>query len=144
PCVWPVRGVAHRAQAHRSPRGPQCSAGVGMTLFERSGTSPTPDKAPRSARPPLADSAQRDLIRTALDATLVVEAAAGTGKTTALVGRMVAILAGARTELDRVVAVTFTEAAAGELKLRLRTAIEDARLDETRPREERERLKAAL
>ena len=66
----------------------------------------------------------RDRIRNDLDTTLVVEAAAGTGKTTALVGRIVAALAGGRAELDRIVAVTFTEKAAGELKLRLRAEIE--------------------
>jgi ATP-dependent exoDNAse (exonuclease V) beta subunit len=93
---------------------------------------------------PLADADQRDQIRTALDDTLVVEAAAGTGKTTELVQRIVAVLAGGRGELDRIVAVTFTEAAAGELKLRLRSAIEDARLDETRPQVERDRLTAGL
>jgi ATP-dependent helicase/nuclease subunit A len=115
-----------------------------MTSFDDVEPSLTTQKVQRSVRPPLADRNQRDLIRGALDATLVVEAAAGTGKTTELVGRMVAILAGARAELDRVVAVTFTEAAAGELKLRLRAAIEEARLDETRSWEQRERLKAAL
>ena len=62
----------------------------------------------------------RDRIRNDLDTTLVVEAAAGTGKTTALVNRIVAALAGGRAELGRIVAVTFTEKAAGELKLRLR------------------------
>ena len=35
----------------------------------------------------LADQEARDLIRTALDSTLVVEAAAGTGKTTELVNQ---------------------------------------------------------
>jgi len=79
--------------------------------------------------PPLADQAERTRIATDLDATLVVEAAAGTGKTTALVGRMVAALVAGRAELSRIVAVTFTELAAGELKLRLRTELERARLD---------------
>ena len=47
----------------------------------------------------LADAEARTRIRGELDTTLVVEAAAGTGKTTALVGRMVAVLArGARGE----------------------------------------------
>ena len=92
----------------------------------------------------LADAAQREIIMTALDTSLLVEAAAGTGKTTALVGRIVAVLAMGHAELDRIVAVTFTEAAAGELKLRLRAAIEKARLDPTRPESERERLRAAL
>ncbi len=34
----------------------------------------------------------RELIATALDETLIVEAAAGTGKTTELVGRIVALI----------------------------------------------------
>ncbi|TMQ02934.1 MAG: ATP-dependent deoxyribonuclease subunit A, partial [Deltaproteobacteria bacterium] len=97
-----------------------------------------------SGSPSLADADQREIIERALDVNLLVEAAAGTGKTTALVGRIVAALASAHAQLDRIVAVTFTEAAAGELKLRLRTAIEKARLDETRPAAERERLRLAL
>ncbi|HEY2385731.1 MAG TPA: UvrD-helicase domain-containing protein [Candidatus Binatia bacterium] len=80
---------------------------------------------PRSAA--LADQAARDRIRHDLDATLIVEAAAGTGKTTELVCRIVAALAAGGATLDRVVAVTFTELAAGELKLRLRGEIERAR-----------------
>ena len=60
-----------------------------------------------------ADAEARQLIATALDDTLVVEAAAGTGKTTELVGRIVRILAEGRTTVDKIVAVTFTEKAAG-------------------------------
>jgi ATP-dependent helicase/nuclease subunit A len=70
------------------------------------------------------DGRDRELIRTALDETLVVEAAAGTGKTTALVDRMVRVLASGRAEMSGLVAVTFTEKAAGELKLRLRQELE--------------------
>jgi ATP-dependent exoDNAse (exonuclease V) beta subunit len=62
-----------------------------------------------------------------LDETLVVEAAAGSGKTTELVRRIVHLLAEARAEVSEIVAVTFTEKAAGELKLRLRVEIEAAR-----------------
>ena len=93
---------------------------------------------------PLADQADRDRICHDLDTTLVVEAAAGTGKTTALVGRMLEALASGRARLERMVAVTFTDAAAGELKLRLRTAIERGRLDPARSTEERRRLEEAL
>ena len=75
----------------------------------------------------LADQEARDLIRTALDSTLVVEAAAGTGKTTELVNRITSVLAEGRTTVERIVAVTFTDKAAGELKLRLRTQLEEAR-----------------
>src|SRR6266567_7361744 len=83
----------------------------------------------RSSRQTLADRAARDRIRKDLDTTLVVEAAAGTGKTTELVGRILAGICSGRVKLANTVAVTFTEFAAGELKLRLRTEIERARQD---------------
>ena len=92
----------------------------------------------------LADADQRELIEQALGVNLLVEAAAGTGKTTALVGRIVAAIASGHVQLDHIVAVTFTEPAAGELKLRLRTAIEKARLDEKRSAAQREKLRLAL
>ncbi len=90
------------------------------------------------------DAAAREVIRTALDETLVVEAAAGTGKTTALVDRMVRVLATGRAEMSGLVAVTFTEKAAGELKLRLRQELEKARAAEALPPDEHEALEAAL
>jgi ATP-dependent helicase/nuclease subunit A len=77
----------------------------------------------------LPDQNARDTISNDLDKTLFVEAAAGTGKTTELVNRMVALVASGRAELENMVAVTFTEAAAGELKLRLREKIEESRRD---------------
>jgi ATP-dependent exoDNAse (exonuclease V) beta subunit len=67
------------------------------------------------------------LISESLDETLVVEAAAGTGKTTALVQRIVRVVAEGRARLTDIVAVTFTEKAAGELKLRLRQQLEELR-----------------
>jgi ATP-dependent exoDNAse (exonuclease V) beta subunit len=76
----------------------------------------------------LADHDAREAIANALDETLVVEAAAGTGKTTELVKRILRILSTGRAEkVGNIVAVTFTEKAAGELKLRLREALEKAR-----------------
>ena len=69
----------------------------------------------------------RELIATALDQTMVVEAAAGTGKTTELVGRIVALIENQRARIGEIVAVTFSEKAAGELKLRLREELERAR-----------------
>src|SRR6266487_604807 len=72
----------------------------------------------------LIDQEARDAIANDLDATLVVEAAAGTGKTTELVNRILRILATGRARMVEIVAVTFTEKAAGELKLRLREALE--------------------
>jgi ATP-dependent exoDNAse (exonuclease V) beta subunit len=73
------------------------------------------------------DDEARRLIREAIDHTLVVEAAAGTGKTTELVNRIVRVLRDGRASVREIVAVTFTEKAAGELKLRLRQRLEDER-----------------
>ena len=62
----------------------------------------------------------RALISTALDDTMIVEAAAGTGKTTELVRRIVRLIETSRARIGEIVAVTFSEKAAGELKLRVR------------------------
>jgi len=92
----------------------------------------------------ISDQAVRDRIRDDLDATLVIEAAAGTGKTTALVNRIVSVIGSGRGELARIVAVTFTEKAAGELKLRLRAEIESARQSTEPLSEGRARFDLAL
>lgn len=102
----------------------------------------------------LVDSEARTRIAKDLDATLVVEAAAGTGKTTALVERILSLLRTGRATLASgkgdLVAVTFTEKAAGEMKLRLRTEIERTRtiVDSTRAPQSRspemDRLDQAL
>ncbi len=84
-----------------------------------------------AADPVLADEAARERVETSLDESLLVEAAAGTGKTTVLVRRLVATLECGVTEVDRVVAVTFTRKAAGELKLRLRQELDRARAHTT-------------
>jgi ATP-dependent exoDNAse (exonuclease V) beta subunit len=73
------------------------------------------------------DQADRLLVEEGLDETVVVEAAAGTGKTTELVVRILNVLASGRARIDEIVAVTFTEKAAGELKLRIRKELESLR-----------------
>ena len=75
----------------------------------------------------LPDHDDRQLIREGLDHTVVVEAAAGTGKTTELVARILNVLASGRARIEQIVAVTFTEKAAGELKLRIRKELEGLR-----------------
>jgi ATP-dependent helicase/nuclease subunit A len=90
----------------------------------------------------LVDQKARDRIRSDLDSTLIVEAAAGTGKTSELVRRVLALLVSGKTTLPRLVAVTFTEKAAGEMKLRLRSEIERARASAATV--ERARLDQAL
>jgi ATP-dependent helicase/nuclease subunit A len=95
-------------------------------------------------KPLLADQEDRDLISKALDDTLIVEAAAGTGKTTELVRRIVRVIETGRAEVTEIVSVTFTEKAAGELKLRLREALEESRGAAAAGSRERERLDNAL
>ncbi len=61
-----------------------------------------------------------------LDANLMVVAGAGTGKTTALVGRIVALVRTGAVSLREIAAITFTEAAAAELRQQIRRAIDAA------------------
>ncbi len=74
------------------------------------------------------DESARERIRSSLDESLIVEASAGTGKTTELVKRIVAVLGQGKTTIDKIAAVTFTHKAAGELKLRLRAELDKERL----------------
>jgi ATP-dependent helicase/nuclease subunit A len=71
-------------------------------------------------RPILADSRDRDLASTDLSRNYIVEAAAGTGKTTTLVTRILNLMTVERVAPDDIVAITFTERAAAELKAKLR------------------------
>ena len=63
-------------------------------------------------------------MRDAHDVSLLIEAGAGTGKTTALVDRVVALVAAGDARLRDVAAITFTEAAASELRDRIRAQLE--------------------
>jgi ATP-dependent helicase/nuclease subunit A len=74
---------------------------------------------------PLRDKAARDRIASDLDVNFLVEAGAGSGKTTALVGRMVALVATGTAEVDDIAAVTFTRKAAAELRERFQILLED-------------------
>ncbi|MDO8689570.1 MAG: UvrD-helicase domain-containing protein [Dehalococcoidia bacterium] len=74
---------------------------------------------------PAVDQVHRSRIEESLDENLFVEAGAGTGKTTALVSRVVALIASGRATIDRIAAITFTEAAAAELRDRVRQGLED-------------------
>ena len=72
-----------------------------------------------------ADQADRDAIVSDLGSTLFVEAGAGSGKTTALVARVLALL-DAGIAMENIAAITFTEKAAAELKNRLRQKLSDS------------------
>ncbi len=76
-------------------------------------------------RPSLVDAADRDEITRGLDRNLFVEAGAGSGKTSSLVSRIVNLV-DAGVPVNRIAAITFTEAAARELRTRVRDAL-DAR-----------------
>jgi ATP-dependent helicase/nuclease subunit A len=89
------------------------------------------------------DRAARERIRSSLGESLVVEASAGTGKTTELIARIVAVLASGLTSISHIVAVTFTNKAAGELKLRLRQELDRARNSAITP-SERSNIEDAL
>src|SRR5262245_14137441 len=91
-----------------------------------------------------ATTENRELIATLLDDNLIVEAAAGTGKTTELVKRIVALVESDRADIAQIVAVTFSEKAAGELKLRLREELERAREKRRTGTPESERLTKAV
>src|SRR5262245_9825768 len=91
----------------------------------------------------LPDGAARRAIREDLSTTILVEAAAGTGKTQSLVDRMVALVATGETTVDRLSAVTFTIRAAAQLKQRFQNGLEEALRKEKREEVSR-RLAAAL
>jgi len=81
------------------------------------------DRPPDPAWLP-ADHEVRRRIVECHDRPLVVEAGAGTGKTTLLVERVLHALEHGLAEMPGVVAISFTEKAAAELRLRLRQALE--------------------
>jgi ATP-dependent helicase/nuclease subunit A len=80
-----------------------------------------------------ADQGERDRIRNDLNRTLLVEAAAGTGKTQCMVDRMVALVCRGVCEPEQLAAVTFTRTAAAELKERYQRAIRHIAEDAAHP-----------
>ena len=60
-----------------------------------------------------------------LERNLLVEAGAGSGKTTSLVDRMVALVRNRACTVDRIAAVTFTRKAAAELRQRFQVKLEE-------------------
>ena len=78
-----------------------------------------PDRAPP-------DDAERQRITAELDATLFVEAGAGSGKTWSLVERIHALVVVAGVPMREIAAITFTDKAAAELRDRVRRRFEDS------------------
>ncbi len=77
------------------------------------------------------DSFERERARKETETSFAVEASAGTGKTSALIDRILQLVlvrgpAGEPLPVSAVCAITFTEKAAGEMKLRLRQKLEES------------------
>ena len=91
------------------------------------------------------DKTARDRIKTELHCNFMVEAAAGTGKTTCIVNRMVQLVAKGACDVDRLVAVTFTRKAAAELRDRFQTGLRRAATEasSSSTSDETQRLQAA-
>lgn len=83
---------------------------------------------------------QKQAIET-LDRSVLVSAAAGSGKTAILVERILRIILEGRANVDELLVVTFTKAAAAEMKLRLAAAIRKRMREEP---EDAKRLKDQL
>jgi ATP-dependent exoDNAse (exonuclease V) beta subunit len=72
----------------------------------------------------LKDQADRDKAAGDLGRSYIVEAAAGTGKTTLLVSRILNLIRGKKALPEEIVAITFTERAAAELKMKLQESLQ--------------------
>jgi ATP-dependent helicase/nuclease subunit A len=97
----------------------------------------------RHRQAPPVDQDRRDRILTELRRNVLVEAAAGTGKTTCMLGRMISLLrTGTCGKIRHLAAVTFTRKAAAELRGRFQIGLEKA-AGEAEGRE-RENLEKAL
>ncbi|HEV7665653.1 MAG TPA: UvrD-helicase domain-containing protein, partial [Chloroflexota bacterium] len=75
------------------------------------------------------DQVDRQRLRHDLGTTFFVEAGAGTGKTRELVSRVVALVAHGRLTMAGLAAITFTTAAAAELRDRIRRELAQAAVD---------------
>lgn len=88
------------------------------------------------------DQQARKRIVEELDTTFLVEAGAGSGKTTSLVGRLLALIESGTAKMEHIAAITFTNKAADEMKERFRIALERKAADVEG--ENRDRLEEAL
>ena len=101
----------------------------------------SPSRAGDRDRAP-ADQAVREGAQRDLDTSIFLQAGAGTGKTSVLVGRVIEAVRRGRAELREIVAITFTEKAAGELRDRVRRDL--YRALNSADAAEQDRLRAAI
>ncbi|MCU0242237.1 MAG: UvrD-helicase domain-containing protein, partial [Vicinamibacteria bacterium] len=93
---------------------------------------------------PRADETARQEVRGKAQRSFAIEAGAGTGKTTLLIDRIEHLIRSGHAGLLEIAAVTFTENAAGEMKLRLRERLEGVIASHDTPKIERRRAEQAL
>jgi ATP-dependent exoDNAse (exonuclease V) beta subunit len=74
----------------------------------------------------ISDQSVRERVTHDHETLFAVDAGAGTGKTTLLVSRLIALLIEKKAKLSRIAAITFTEKAAAELAERLRSKLEES------------------
>ncbi len=78
-----------------------------------------------------------------LDKNILVSASAGSGKTTVLIARLLHLVKDKKVPIDTILAMTFTEAAANEMKKRLAVSLQDA-IQSSDEEEERKYLNQQL
>lgn len=91
----------------------------------------------------LIDRKAREKIIKEIDRNILVEASAGSGKTSSLIHRMAALIKSGKFRVNEIAAITFTRKAAIELKERFQQKIEDS-FRETEDEKERGYLREAL
>ncbi len=75
----------------------------------------------------ISDQRERDVIMNNLEGNYLVEAGAGSGKTTSLKGRILRLIGTGSLEPSQIVAITFTNKAAGEIKERVYEGLLEAK-----------------
>ena len=119
------RGVARRAAARRrAARRPR-------DVPARAAAARTPGSAARGGVRTLTPEQREAVDRR--DGSLLLAAAAGSGKTSVMVERFVATVLEDDVAVERILAITFTEKAAGELARRVRARLRRARRRRTWP-----------
>jgi ATP-dependent helicase/nuclease subunit A len=93
--------------------------------------------------PELIDKQEREKITKEINRNILVEASAGSGKTSSLIHRMAALIKSGKFKVDEIAAITFTRKAAIELKERFQQKIEDS-FRETEDEKEKVYLRKAL
>ena len=85
------------------------------------------------------DESSRRTILQSLSQNIFVEAGAGTGKTTILVGRIVNLIESGLATIDSIAAITFTNSAAEELRIRIREKLDLSSEDQSKTTIQRDR-----